>query len=176
MGNPAESGLGGRTLGPLPQTCRPASHFWSGKCCKRSPRGQRTQRVSESSRSPESDSGTLFLLMVDLQKNNFFFFQFEPVKQTRAKSSQSLVLAHRPPRPEAACFPAGRAADAPGSYLPPASRLPVQPPRFGAGRQSRTETPTSSLRGRAGTRVGPRISTPRPPGAARPLPRPVLPR
>ena len=32
--------------------------------------GQRTQRVSESGRSPESDSGTLFLLMVALHKNN----------------------------------------------------------------------------------------------------------
>ena len=105
--------------------------------------GQRTQRVSESGRSPESDSGTLFLLMVNLQNNtnNNLFFPFEPVKQTRAKTSQSLVLAHRPPRPEAACLPAGLTADAPGSYLPPASRQPVQPPRFGAGRPSRTETP-----------------------------------
>lgn len=71
--------------------------------------------------------------------------------------------------------PAGERAEAPVSYLPPASRLRDQRRSSGRGRPSRTEIPTSSLRRRSGTRVAPGINTPRPPSATQQLPSPVLP-
>ena len=118
--------------------------------------------------------GGFISLMVDLEGEKNFFFQFEPVKQTRAKSSQSLALAHQPPCPEPASFLAGRAGR--GTRLLPSSRHPPASPAAAlpggkAVRDGNTHLQPSQAgwdQGRA------RISTPRPPGAAQLLPRPVF--
>lgn len=176
MGSLTESGLGGRDPLLSPADVTPSLALLEREVLQTKPEGAKHAVGVWVRPQPGERFGGFISLMVNLEKKKKFLFQFEPVKQTRAKASQSLVLAHRPPRPEPACFPAGRAGR--GARLLPSSRQPPAGPAAAlwGGEAVRDGIPTSSLRGRAGTRVGPRLSTPRPPSAAQPLPRPVLPR
>lgn len=173
-GEPSKVGLGDRTLGSSPQTRLPASHFWRGRRCSRNPRGQRTPRESGSGRSPDSDSGGGgYFFDSGLRKK----FQFEPVRKTRAKLSRSLALAHGPGTAPRACLLPRRASGprrpAP-TFLPPAA-CRTSRRASGPGEAVRDGNTHLQPSRRAGTRVGPRISTPRPPSEAQLLPSPDLP-
>lgn len=103
----------------------------------------------------------------------FFIFRFEPIKQTRAKSSRSLALTTEP---RACHLPRGRAGR--GARLLPSSRQqpagPAAALRGGGGSPGRNHTPPAFASG-LGRGSGPKPIRPVPPSAAQPLPSLFLP-
>lgn len=147
MGNPAKSGW---AAGPSAPARRRDSQ----------PRTSREGGAANETRGGSAHRASLGPVAARIAIRGLYFFdgglrkkiQFEPVKQTRAKLSRSLALAHRPGTTPRACLLPRRASGprrpAP-TFLPPAAGRTSRC-ASGRGRPSGTETPISNLPGGLG--------------------------